>query len=321
MASIRKEISTKARLADVWAALRDVGALHTRLVPGFVTDTRLESGARIVTFGNGMVVREQIVTIDDDECRVVWSAIGQPLTHHNASAQAVANANGETTVVWIADLLPDEATATIASMMEQGATIMKQTLDRLADQQQSSAAFDDEQTFLNPDRLSPLWRAPGTGPTLDVLGVPHIYKAMANDTGHQFSVWESIVPPGAGTPAHTHTREDEAFYVLSGELLFEVEGAADPLRLGPGGFLFAPRNRRHGYRNTGTVAVHLLVFAIPGAGLDRMFAAFAAAGKRTAHRPAIETIAAIAEQYGVVIHPPAGSRTKDAATAPAPADN
>jgi quercetin dioxygenase-like cupin family protein len=155
-------------------------------------------------------------------------------------------------------------------------------------------------------QLSPLWRPPGTGPTLDVLGVTHSYKAMANDTGHQFSVWESIVPPGAGAPAHTHTREDEAFYVLSGEVLIEVEGAADPLRLGPGGFLFAPRNRRHAYRNVGTVAAHLLVFAMPGAGLDRMFAAFDAASKRTAHMPAIDTIAAIAEQYGVVVHPPAG---------------
>jgi quercetin dioxygenase-like cupin family protein len=155
-------------------------------------------------------------------------------------------------------------------------------------------------------QLSPLWRPPGTGPTLDVLGVTHSYKAMANDTGHQFSVWESIVPPGAGAPAHTHTREDEAFYVLNGEVLIEVEGAADPLRLGPGGFLFAPRNRRHAYRNIGTVAAHLLVFAMPGAGLDRMFAAFDAASKRTAHMPAIDTIAAIAGQYGVVIHPPAG---------------
>ena len=110
----------------MWDALRDVGALHTRLVPGFVTDTRLEFGARIVTFGNGMVVREQIVTVDEDKHRVVWSAIGM-LRHHNASAQALANVRGGTTVVWIADLLPDEATATIASMMEQGATIMKQT--------------------------------------------------------------------------------------------------------------------------------------------------------------------------------------------------
>ncbi len=63
MASIRKEILTNARPDDVWDALRDVGALHTRLAPGFVTDTRLEPGARIVTFGNGMVVRELIVSM------------------------------------------------------------------------------------------------------------------------------------------------------------------------------------------------------------------------------------------------------------------
>jgi carbon monoxide dehydrogenase subunit G len=133
MASIRKEISTRASLEDVWAALADIGALHTRLMPGFVVDTRLEPGARIVTFGNGMVVREQIVTIDDEEHRVVWSATGGPLTHHNGSAQAVAEERGGTRVIWIADLLPNEAAATFAPMMEQGMAIMKQTLDRLAE--------------------------------------------------------------------------------------------------------------------------------------------------------------------------------------------
>ena len=138
MASIRKEISTKARPDDVWAALRDVGALHTRLVPGFVTDTRLEPGARIVTFGNGMVVRELIVTIDEGERRVVWSAVGGSLTHHNGSAQAVPAANGETTVVWIADLLPDDAAGTVSAMMEQGMAAMKNTLDRAAARRQDS---------------------------------------------------------------------------------------------------------------------------------------------------------------------------------------
>lgn len=161
-------------------------------------------------------------------------------------------------------------------------------------------------------QLSPLWRAPGDGPTLDVLGVPHVYKAMANDTGHQVSIWESIVPPRAGTPAHTHTREDEAFYVLSGEVQIEIEGAAEPLRLGAGGFLFAPRNLRHGYRNLGAVEARLLVLAIPGDGLDRMFAAFDAESKRAGGKPAMDTIAAIAAQYGVAIHPPAGQGTKGA---------
>ena len=89
-------------------------------------------------------------------------------------------------------------------------------------------------------------------------------------------------------------------------MLFEVEGAADPLRLGPGAFLFAPRHRRHSYRNVGTDTARLLVFAMPGAGLDRMFAAFDEAGKRSGHMPTIQIIAAIAEQYGVVVHPPAG---------------
>jgi len=132
MASIYKEISTRAAAADVWAAIRDVGALHTRLVPGFVTDTRLEPGARVVTFHNGMVVRELIVTIDEGEHRLVWSAIGGRLTHHNASAQVVAGPEGVTRVVWRADLLPDTAADAIGGMMDQGMAAMQSALDRLA---------------------------------------------------------------------------------------------------------------------------------------------------------------------------------------------
>src|SRR5262249_57923700 len=90
MASIRKEIPLDARAEDVWDAVRDIGALHTRLVPGFVTDTKLEPGARIVTFANGMIVRELIVDLDDQARRLAWSAVGGPLTHHNASAQVFA---------------------------------------------------------------------------------------------------------------------------------------------------------------------------------------------------------------------------------------
>lgn len=164
----------------------------------------------------------------------------------------------------------------------------------------------NSETSGNSAQLSPLFRMPGTGPELYVLGTTHSYKAMACDTGLQFSVWESIVPPGRGVPAHTHTQEDEAFYVLSGEVLVEIEGVTDPLRLGAGAFLFAPRHRRHRYRNVGTETARLLVFAIPGAGLDRMFTDFDEVGKRSGHLPEIQTIAGIAGQYGVVIHPSAG---------------
>jgi hypothetical protein len=134
MASIRKEIQTSATPDEVWAALRDVGALHTRLVPGFVVDTRLEPGERIVTFGNGMVMREPIVDINDEARRVVWSAIGGVLTHYNASAQVFVNADKQTTVVWIADLLPNEAAGQIEVLMEQGMAVMKMTLDRIAEE-------------------------------------------------------------------------------------------------------------------------------------------------------------------------------------------
>jgi hypothetical protein len=133
MASIRKEIQTKANPDQAWAALRDAGALHTRLVPGFVVDTRLEAGERIVTFGNGMVIREPIIDINDDARRVAWSAIGGALTHYNASAQVFVNADQQTSIVWIADLLPNDAAGHIGSMMEQGMAVMKATLDRLAE--------------------------------------------------------------------------------------------------------------------------------------------------------------------------------------------
>jgi Polyketide cyclase / dehydrase and lipid transport len=142
MASIRKEIFTNARPDDAWDALRDVGALHTRLVPGFVTDTRLEPGARVVTFGNGRVVRELIVTIDDDERRLVWSVVGTAMTHHNGSTQVFADAKGLTKVVWIADLLPDEAAGTVGAMMEHGMAVMKQTLDGLADEATKTKASE-----------------------------------------------------------------------------------------------------------------------------------------------------------------------------------
>lgn len=130
MASIRREVRIVARPETAWDALRDVGALHTRLVPGFVTDTRLEEGARIVTFGNGMVVRELIVDVDDEARRVAWSAVGTAMTHHNASAQVFPDGESGCRFVWIADLLPSEAAPRIAAMIEQGIAVIKHTLEQ-----------------------------------------------------------------------------------------------------------------------------------------------------------------------------------------------
>ena len=131
MASIRKEILVNARPEYVWDALRDVGALHTRVVPGFVVDTRLEEGARIVTFGNGMVARELIVDVDDEARRVVWAVVGGRFTHHNASVQVFPDGAGSR-LAWIADLLPNEIAGDIRAMIEQAASVMKPTLERRA---------------------------------------------------------------------------------------------------------------------------------------------------------------------------------------------
>ena len=135
MASITKEILTTAAPEMVWAAIRDIGALHTKLVPGFVVDTRLEPGARIVMFGNGMEARELIVDLDDAARRLVWSTVGGRLSHHNASVQVFEAADKGSRVVWIADVLPNEMQAPIEGMIGQGMAVMKKTLDALGNSQ------------------------------------------------------------------------------------------------------------------------------------------------------------------------------------------
>ena len=129
MATIQKEIAIERSKEFVWDAIRDVGSIHKRLVPGFVLDCKLEGDWRTVTFANGMIVRELIVAVDDRTCRHAWSARGAPLTHHNAAVQVFADGNDNCRVVWIADLMPNEVAETIAEMIQQGLSRMKQTLE------------------------------------------------------------------------------------------------------------------------------------------------------------------------------------------------
>ena len=129
MASIHREVRIQADPETVWDALRDVGAIHQRLAPGFVTDVRVEEGARVVSFGNGLVARELIVDIDDEARRLVWSVVGGRMTHHNASAQVFPDGEGRSRFVWIADLLPHEIAPAVATMMEQGLAVIKRTLE------------------------------------------------------------------------------------------------------------------------------------------------------------------------------------------------
>ena len=128
MASIRKEISIDASPQDVWAAVRDWGALHERLVPGFVLDTQLDGQDRIVTFASGVVLRERLIDLDDQACRLVWSIVDGPYTHHNASAQVFPDGQGAR-FVWTADLLPNELATATGEAMQQGTSVVKTTLE------------------------------------------------------------------------------------------------------------------------------------------------------------------------------------------------
>jgi mannose-6-phosphate isomerase-like protein (cupin superfamily) len=149
----------------------------------------------------------------------------------------------------------------------------------------------------------PFVRLPAAGSTVNVLGVTHIYKATAAETLGSFSLWEAIVPPGHGAPPHTHDREDESFYVLSGEIMIEFEGEPVPHRVGPGGFFFGARHRRHAFRNVSDQPAHLIILSAPSCGLDQMFAELDAATARG--MTAIDKLAVITAKYGVTIEPPA----------------
>src|SRR3954465_12542734 len=131
MATLHKEIHIEAPPEAIWDAARDFGALHTRLVPGFVVDTPLEDDgkARVVTFGNGMVVREMMVSVDDQRRRLAWTATGGRATHYNAVLEVIASDPG-TRVVWTIDLLPDEAAGPVAAMQASGLATMKKTFER-----------------------------------------------------------------------------------------------------------------------------------------------------------------------------------------------
>jgi polyketide cyclase/dehydrase/lipid transport protein len=132
MASIRTETLIDAPPGEVWAALRDWGALHERLAPGFVTGTRLDGEDRIVTFFNGNTVREVLVDRDDNVRRLAWTIVDGPYSHHNGSAQVFRDGNNQTRFVWITDLLPSELRPRTAELMEHGSRVIKKTLEAAA---------------------------------------------------------------------------------------------------------------------------------------------------------------------------------------------
>ena len=132
MASIHKDIPIDAHPNDVWAAVRDFGAVHRRLVPGFVLDARLDGEARIVTFVNGTVARELLIDCDDARRRLVYAVISERVKQHSASVQVAADGDTRARLIWIVDVLPDEIAPYIDGQMDQAALAMQKALGRNA---------------------------------------------------------------------------------------------------------------------------------------------------------------------------------------------
>ncbi|MFL6819023.1 MAG: SRPBCC family protein [Bradyrhizobium sp.] len=132
MASIHKDIRIDAHPDEVWAAVRDFGAVHARLAPGFVLDSRLEGEARIVTFANGTVARELLVDCDDERRRLVYAVVSERVKQHSASVQVLPGGDGVTQLIWIVDLLPNEIAPYIEGQMDQAALAMQKALGRKA---------------------------------------------------------------------------------------------------------------------------------------------------------------------------------------------
>jgi hypothetical protein len=127
MASIQRNIQLGSD--DVWDVVRDFGAVHTRLVPGFVIDCRLDGDARIVTFHTGLVAREELVDRDEDRQRLVYAVLSGRVRHYNASVQVFADGEGKTRITWIVDVLPNEIAPYIESQMELAAAAMRKALE------------------------------------------------------------------------------------------------------------------------------------------------------------------------------------------------
>jgi len=129
MASIYKDTPIDSPAHVVWDAVRDFGAVHTRLAPGFVLDTRLDGAARIVTFANGTVARELLVDCDDTRQRLAYAVVSERLTQHSASIQIVADGETRCRMIWITDLLPHEIAPYIDAQMDLGAAAVQKTFE------------------------------------------------------------------------------------------------------------------------------------------------------------------------------------------------
>ena len=153
----------------------------------------------------------------------------------------------------------------------------------------------------------PTLRKPSEGRTIAVVGDVYRFLATGEDTDGKYALWEAIVPPGGGPPPHVHSREEEGFYVLEGEITFTIDGK--PLVATAGMFANMPVGTPHSFKNESSRPAKMLISVAP-AGLEKMFFEFGVPmpqGATTAPSPTkeeIEKLLAIAPRYGIEIKLP-----------------
>ncbi|WP_321815228.1 MULTISPECIES: SRPBCC family protein [unclassified Paraburkholderia] len=130
MASLYRDVPLSIDAASAWATLRDSRNI-AQVFAGVLVDVKVEGDRRSVTFANGNVVQEHIVTVDDARMRVAYTVCGPNFEQHAASMQIVANeAGGGCRLVWICDFLPDERRAAIEPLMDAGCAAAARNLVR-----------------------------------------------------------------------------------------------------------------------------------------------------------------------------------------------
>ncbi len=144
----------------------------------------------------------------------------------------------------------------------------------------------------------------GQGEVLMVMGMPHIVKVLSSQNVAATSVYEVIIPPGRGVPPHTHTKEDEFFCVLQGEVSCKMDGLPSPVVMKSGDFLFLPRDRMHTFINSSGQEARMLVTVTPGIEADQLFVDLDKACKKfTDQAQLIPEVFKIASSHGIFFAP------------------
>jgi quercetin dioxygenase-like cupin family protein len=152
-----------------------------------------------------------------------------------------------------------------------------------------------------------LIRNPGEGRTIAVVGDVYRFLATGEDTSGNYALWEAIVPPGGGPPPHVHSREEEWFYVLEGEISFTVGDQRLIARAGT--FANMPVGTLHSFKNESNKPARMLISVAP-AGLKQMFFEVGVPlppGATAAAPPTkeeIEKLLVVAPKYGIEIRLP-----------------